>query len=73
MLKLHLCWKGKQWSIESWSGSAGYTSEMLTEGAQSWRVEYKSRQVPSVNITTKYPVLPDHDEIEVILFSHFLT
>ena len=35
--------------IESWSGSSGYSTEMLTEGAQSWRVEDK---------------LPDHDEIE---------
>ena len=25
--------------IESWSGSSEYSTDMLTEGAQSWRVE----------------------------------
>ena len=36
---------------------------MLTEGAQSWRVEDKSPLVPSVNIEAEYPALADHEEI----------
>ena len=50
--------------IESWSGNSGYSTEMLTEGAQSWRVEDESTWAPSVNIEVEYPERPDHDEIE---------
>ena len=47
--------------IESWSGSTGYNlAEMLTEGAQSRRVNFK---YPRVSIEAKYPVLPDHKKI----------
>ena len=44
----------------AWSGSAGYSAEMLTEGAQSWRVEDESTLTPSVNIEAKYPALVDY-------------
>ena len=37
---------------------------MLTEGAQSWRVEDKSTRAPSVNIKVEYPELDDYNEIE---------
>ena len=46
--------------IESWSGSAGYLAEMLTEGAQSWWVELGTL----VNIKAKYPKLTDCGGIE---------
>ena len=50
--------------IESWSGSSGYSTEMLTEGAQSWRVEDESTWAPSVNIEVEYLELSEYDEIE---------
>ena len=50
--------------IESWSGSSGYSTEMLTEGAQSWRVEDESTWTPSVNIEVEYLELSEYDEIE---------
>ena len=37
---------------------------MLTEGAQSWRVEDEKTWAPSVNIEVDYPELSDYDEIE---------
>ena len=45
--------------IESWSGSAGYPAEMLTEGAKSWRVEDESTLATLVNIEAEYPPLVD--------------
>ena len=48
---------------ESWSGSAGYRVEMLTEGAKSWRVEDESTLATMVNIEAEYPALADHEEI----------
>ena len=53
--------------IESWSGSTGYSIEMLTEGAQSWRVEDSSTLTPSV-IKFEYPAISDYDEIEITPF-----
>ena len=49
--------------IESWSGSAGYSAEMLTEDGKSWRVEDESTLASSVNIEAEYPALADHEEI----------
>ena len=49
--------------IESWSGSAGYPAEMLTEDGISWRVEDESTLASSVNIEAEYPALADHEEI----------
>ena len=49
--------------IESWSGSAGYPAEMLTEDGISWRVQDESTLASSVNIETEYPALTDHEEI----------
>ena len=49
--------------IESWSGSAGYSAEMLTEDGISWRVEDESTLASSVNIEAEYPALADHEEI----------
>ena len=49
--------------IESWSGSAGYSAEMLTEDGKSWRVEDESTLASSVNIEVEYPALADHEEI----------
>ena len=37
---------------------------MLTEGAQSWRVEDESTWAPSVNIEVEYLELSEYDEIE---------
>ena len=50
--------------IESWSGSSGYSTEMLTEGAQSWWVGDESTWQPSVNIEVEYLELSEYDEIE---------
>ena len=49
--------------IESWSGSAGYSAEMLTEDGKSWRVEDESTLASSVNIEAEYPALADHEEL----------
>ena len=49
--------------IESWSGSAGYSAEMLTEDGKSWRVEDESTLASSVNIEAEYPALNDHEEL----------
>ena len=49
--------------IESWSGSAGYSAEMLTEDGKSWWVEDESTLASSVNIEAEYPALADHEEI----------
>ena len=49
--------------IESWSGSAGYSAEMLTEDGKSWRVEDESTLASSVNIEAEYPALADREEI----------
>ena len=49
--------------IESWSGSAGYSAEMLTEDGKSWRVEDESTLASSVNIEAEYPAPADHEEI----------
>ena len=56
-------WENEGLFIESWSGSAGYPAEMLTEGAKSWRVEDKSTLATLVNIEAEYPALADHEEI----------
>ena len=49
--------------IESWSSSVVYSAEMLTEGAQSWRVEDESTLAPLINIEAYYTALDDHEEI----------
>ena len=49
--------------LESWSGSAGYSAEMLTEDGKSWRVEDESTLASSVNIEAEYPALADHEEL----------
>ena len=37
---------------------------MLTEGAQSWRIEDESTWAPSINIEVEYLELSEYDEIE---------
>ena len=49
--------------IESWSASAGYSAEMLTEDGNSWRVEDESTLASSVNIEAEYPARADHEEL----------
>ena len=49
--------------ISSWSGSAGYSAEMLTEDGKSWQVEDESTLASSVSIEAEYPALADHEEI----------
>ena len=49
--------------IESWSGSTGYSAEMLTEGAQCWWVENESTWAPLVNI---------HFLVDIILMNDIL-
>ena len=74
--ELHGCWKAFSFDvglkqghhyeglfIESWSASAGYSAEMLTEDGKSWRVEDESTLASSVNIEAEYPALADHEEI----------
>ena len=66
-LRVKLLYNGVQIEglfIESWSGSAGYSAEMLTEDGKSWRVEDESTLASSVNIEAEYPALADHEELE---------
>ena len=66
---INMWWADKQYTcteglfIESWSGSAGYSAEMLTEDGKSWRVEDESTLASSVNIEAEYPALADHEEL----------
>ena len=58
--------------IESWSGSAGYSAEMLTEDGKSWRVEDESTLASSVNIEAEYPALADHEELHNPILPRFI-
>ena len=51
------------YSISSWSGSSGYSTSMLTEGAQVDSSSTRQLWAPSVNISVEYPELPDHDSM----------
>ena len=60
---MQLWWLTEGLFIESLSGSAVYSAEMLTEGANSWQVEDESTLAPLVNIEAEYAALADHKEI----------
>ena len=51
-------------SILIWSSSTGYLALMLTKGAQVDLSSTHQFWAPLVNISTKYPALPDHDSMK---------